>query len=61
MKSISPIQDIGSRSSRFDAPDKTREKGKFASGLYPENLLWAGGLRAALLLLTDAADLARTT
>ncbi|MBU0969941.1 MAG: molybdopterin-dependent oxidoreductase, partial [Proteobacteria bacterium] len=48
MKNISPIQDIGRRSPRFDAPDKTRGKELFASDLSPENLLWAGVRRAGI-------------
>ncbi|MBU4129545.1 MAG: xanthine dehydrogenase family protein molybdopterin-binding subunit [Proteobacteria bacterium] len=48
MKTLSFIEDIGRRSPRFDAPDKARGKEKFASDLYPENLLWAGALRAGI-------------
>ena len=58
----SPIQDIGRRSPRFDAPDKTTGKEVFASDVYPENMLWAGVLRANIPhgeILARAANLAR--
>ena len=48
MNNPSSIQDIGQRSPRFDAPDKTRGKETFASDVYSENLLWAGALRAGI-------------
>ncbi len=39
------MQDIGRRSTRFDALDKATGKEKFASDAYPENMLWAGAYR----------------
>ncbi|MDD3311444.1 xanthine dehydrogenase family protein molybdopterin-binding subunit [Pseudodesulfovibrio sp.] len=43
---MSPLPSMGSRSRRFDAPDKALGRERFAADEYPENLLWAGALRA---------------
>jgi CO/xanthine dehydrogenase Mo-binding subunit len=45
MNNLSPMQDIGRRSTRFDALDKIAGKEKFASDVYPENMLWTGAYR----------------
>jgi len=42
------MQDIGRRSRRFDALDKAQGKERFASDEYPDNLVWAGALRAGV-------------
>lgn len=42
------MQDIGRRSRRFDALDKARGTEKFASDIYPPDMLWAGALRAGV-------------
>ncbi|MEZ0575125.1 xanthine dehydrogenase family protein molybdopterin-binding subunit [Halodesulfovibrio aestuarii] len=41
-------QTIGSRSRRFDAPEKALGRERFASDEYPESMLWAGALRAGV-------------
>lgn len=40
--------DLGRRAKRFDALEKALGKEKFASDEYPENMLWAGVLRAGI-------------
>jgi CO/xanthine dehydrogenase Mo-binding subunit len=42
------MQDIGSRSQRHDALDKAAGTEKYASDLYPDNMVWAGALRAGV-------------
>ncbi|WP_319760528.1 xanthine dehydrogenase family protein molybdopterin-binding subunit [Maridesulfovibrio sp.] len=45
---MSSAHKLGSRSPRFDAPAKALGREIFASDEYPENMVWAGALRAGV-------------
>ncbi len=62
MDNFPGTQDIGFRAARFDALDKAMGKEEFAADQYPDNMLWAGALRAGVphgILQSVSIDAAR--